>query len=558
MATQIGSGSLTIVDQRDPGALTTTISGSSSLQQTFDLNGNPQYVPNRDTGSGGTALTLTPKVVRAGIGGAVDVTANLTSIKWGTTLGASDLGTASTLSIANNTFVTYNMSPPSKMVYFEALYTEPVTNVVQTAYAQVNLSVVQTGTNAVFAQINGATTLTASPDVDFVDYVNVYADMIRPSGINNTNVVYRWWVGPNFNTADLLDANHALVTGGHILFKTTAQILAQQWTSANVTSAPADGASVGIDTKGLYIKETAVNGALLLKVEAKDTVSGEATYAYTTISDPNDPYQVVIEASSGTTLKNGTGSTYLFPKVLLANIMVKDFTGWQFDWYQYNADGSRGAPVTGASYSITANSTTTITATGSTAAAGNIVKAVKGTTVKYFEIASATGGVLTVKTSGWTKAWLSGYTLTAGEFVGGTVSLCSDFLSQVPAVTGSTYTALGTNAYNVSTRVITATASTTLVAGDVIRVKPNVVTESNKNLTNFYEVEAATAASITLKATGFTSGLVNAERYPLPAAANSVDGFKIQKMDATKYPGILVDGTDVDSKANFLVTVSKP
>lgn len=558
MPTLIGNGSLTIVDQRDPGALTTSLTGSASFQQTFDVNGSPQYAPNRDTGAGGTALVVTPKVVKAAIGGAVDITSSLTNIKWGTTFGGSDLGTSSTLSIGNNTFVTYNMSPPSKMVYFEARYTDPVTEVAQTAYAQVNISVVQTGSNAVFCQIDGQTRLTASPDVEFVDYVNVYANMIRQSGVDDANVVYRWWVGPNFAVADLLDANHALVTGGHVLFKSTAQIAAQQWTPANTVSGPADGAAVGIDNKGLLVKETAVSGALLLKVETKDTVSGEAVYAYTTIVDPGDLYQINIEASAGTTLKNGTGSTYLFPKILLANKFIKDFTGWKFDWYHYNADGSRGAPVTGATYPVTANATTTLTATGAAGSAGTVVKAVKGSVVKYFEIASVAGGVITIKTSGWTKTWLAGYTLSAGEFVGGNVSICSDFISNTPAMTGSTYTALGTNAYNTSTRVLTLTATPTLVAGEVVRVKPNTVTESNKNLTNFYEVEAVNAANVTLKNANFTSGLVNLERYPLPSASNSADGYKVQKVDPTKYPGVLVDGSDVDSKANFVVQVTKP
>ena len=558
MATLVGSAQCTVVDQRDPGALTCALTGSAAFQQTYDQAASPQYVPNRDTGSGGSALTITPKVVKASIGGAVDVTSQLTGIKWGTTFGASDLATTPTYAIANNTFVMFNSSPPSKMIYFEATYTDPVTGVAQTAYAQVNISVVVTGTNATYSQIDGTTQMMSSPDVDFVSYVNVYCNMIRQSGVDDTNVVYRWWVGPNFALADMLDANHALVVSGGIMFKSTAQIAANQWTPAYSVTAPTDGAATGIDVKGLLIKEPAVLGTLILKCEAKDTVSGEVTYAYATITDPNDAYQINVEASAGTTLKNGTGSTYLFPRVSNKNVQIKDFIGWKFDWYQYNSDGSRGAPVTGATYPVTANTTTTLTATGAAGSAGGVVKAVKGTVVKYFEIASVSGGIITVKTSAHTKAWLSNYTLTAGEFVSGSVHICTDFISAIPAVTGTQYSCLGTNAYNTATRALTCTASLTLAAGDVVRVKPATVTEANANLTNFYEVESVAGAVVTLKANGFVSGIVNAERYPLPISSNAVDSFKLQKVDATKYPGLLVDGADVDSKASFVVSASKP
>lgn len=151
MATLVSTGQITIVDNNDAKPITAFIVGSgAATQQIFTKDESSQsYNPDWTA----TNLTLTAKVY---VGSVTDIAANLSNKKWSTTLGGTSLGSGNTYVINTNVLTT---AIPTLTYYFEGDYTDPATSLTTHVIAQITITQVQTGTNAVFIRVDGKTVI---------------------------------------------------------------------------------------------------------------------------------------------------------------------------------------------------------------------------------------------------------------------------------------------------------------------------------------------------------------------------------------------------------------
>ena len=577
MATIIGSGQLTVTDQRDLPALHVAFGADQDLQQTYDSSRSPQYLPDRSS-----IMKITAQVTQAAVGGAVvlDV-ADLSNIKWGSTLNGSEYSGNTTnyeingnvFKVKTNAFVTKDDGV--KTIYFSANYIEPYTKATQYVAGSCVLTVTQIGTNATFVSIGGQTTIAKSIDEDVLESGCVFASLYRGSALDNTDCLYQWRVGPGYGVDDILDAAHPLVTSGYVKFKTNEGIVLNDFSdSLYIAGAPSnatDEPGPFINARGLWLSEKAITDKLLLKCTVKDTAITPAVYfdGYTTVIDKNDPYNVTIAASNGAVFKNSTGTTYLYPKVFKQGSVpeiVNNILDWTFKWFLMDKDGARGAFVTGesrtlhstASFDVATSSFILSTALTSAPAAGKVIRVTKGLLTRYYVTAAGctttsikVNAVAPEKVVEWIT--LSDFPLPelATTFNAGKLSLCSDAVESKLLANGTTYTLSSTTSYNETSKSFTLTAPpSNLDAGDVVFVR-----NSAANAVRFYEVASVSGNNVTVKASGFTERWINTALYPLPTAT-LMNGGKLVKV--TGEPGVLVDGEDVYQQANIYVEVSKP
>jgi len=207
----------------------------------------------------------------------------------------------------------------------------------------------------------------------------------------------------------------------------------------------------------------------VFRVVARD--ADTKTYqAYFTIYDISDPYEVRILSSAGEKFQNGVGSTQLTPDVFYGATRVTDLSGWTFSWSLRDRNGNRAAFVDTTKTAlaggrlISGNTATAFTYGGTAIsfAATDLIKAFKPDgTARFFEVASATGNTVTIKTSGFTHAGIDFTSYpqpTASEFVNGRLFACT------------------TNGGRLTT---TAAASIT-VTGDDIDVKGSITVEADR------------------------------------------------------------------------------
>ena len=308
------------------------------------------------------------------------------------------------------------------------------------------VSQVKTGTNAVFIQIRGQLSIEEATGAT-KNSARVVADLIRAGGVDDTGVTYRWFKSPHA-AADQVDGNLASVTTKYGLQDTAAAnasrtgVIGQYQTGSGSTTANITTTNVPdggwVDAKALIISETAITDMMVFKVEAKDA-DGTIYQTFFTVYDVSDPYDTQVISSAGDKLQNGIGSTNLTADVYYGSVKVADLTGWSFTWYFYNKDGNRGGYIdttrTAQAGGRTVTSHTTGTAavftysgTAITFSAGDIIKCVTpGGVDKFFEVASATGNTVTIRTP-TTNTWLSFTTYpapTASEFTNGKLYVCT-------------------------------------------------------------------------------------------------------------------------------------
>lgn len=434
MATLVSTGQITIVDNNDARPITAFIAASGPVQQIFSKDeSTTSYTPDWAS----TPLVLTPKVYVGGTTTASEVTASLTNKKWSTDLSTS-LGSGNTFTIntnlATSTPVTY---------YFEGDYTDPLTGLVSHVIAQIVLSQVKTGTNAVFIQVTGGNVIQES-NTATKNTVTLTADLIRASGVDNTGVQYRWFESP-FAAANQIDGNLANVTtkygfrdNGAIL-AARAGVIGQYLTGGSTSAAisttnfPNDGWT---DAKSITLNELAVTDIAVFKVEARDA-DGVVYQQFFTVYDVSDPYDTKLVSSAGDKLQNGIGSTDIFPRVYNGATRVTALTGWTFDWSFYDSTGAKAAFVdttrtaAAGGRNITANTAgaaAVITYSGAaiTFANNDIVKLVTPAGIaEYFEVASGTGNTVTLRVPATTQTFLSWAAPLASEFVGGKLFVCT-------------------------------------------------------------------------------------------------------------------------------------
>ncbi len=476
MATLVSTGQITIVDNNDARPITAFITGSAVTQQIFTKDESTQtYTPDWTT----TPLTLTAKVYVGAVGTANEVAASLTNRRWSTDL-ATSLGSATTYAINTN----MTEATPTVTYYFEGDYTDATTGLVSHVIAQIVVSMVKTGTNAVFIQVKGQNVIEEATG-STKNTVTLTADLIRAAGVDDTGITYQWFQSPH-TAADQIDGNLASVTTKYG-FRDTAATLAGVVGSIGVVKTGAGGTSTAIsltnmpdgawgDFKSITISETAVVDIGVFLVKAKDA-AGTIYQQYFTVYDISDPYDTKLVSSSGDKLQNGVGSTDIFPRVFYGSLRVADVTGWSFTWYYYDKDGYRAAFIDttrtaqAGGRNITANTSGvsavfTYSGTAITFAAGDIIKVVTPAGAgRYYEVASGTGNTVTIRTP-VTNTWLN-YTnfpapAASNDMVNGKLYVCT--------ASGTRTTAGGA----------TETAAKVTVTGDEIDAKGTIMCESSR------------------------------------------------------------------------------
>jgi len=471
MPTMIATGQITIVDTNDAKPITAYLTANTGSQQVFSKdNDTVAFNPSWFSANGGLGNYIEPIVFIGGVGAPVDITHILSNRKFTLTPGGAALttGTTSTSFVNNSNVVVTNpfvttfsgsvtrLAIPANLkdtvgqvvIYFEGDYTDLATGLVTHIISQITLGSIKTGTNAVYVNLRGSTVITQA-DGTTKNVTAITADLVRSSGVDTSNLVYKWYES---NGATIINSATASVATKYG-FKTTAG-------GASPTASTGDlNVNLPTGTTGnahntIVVAEPAISNIGVYRVTITDTADGITWEGWFSLFDISDPYQVVVVSSTGDKLQNGQGNTTLTPTVYNGSVLVSSLTGWTFNWFFYDRTGKRGAFVDTAKIStaggapVTANTTgasATISYSGTSYAftAGMIVKAVKPDgTAFFYEVASSTANVVTIRTPS-TNTWLNFTNFPApsstADFVGGKLYGCLDSRSTSGA-TGITVT----------------------------------------------------------------------------------------------------------------------
>ena len=422
MPTLVSTGQITIVDNNDARPITAFITASQGTQQIYTKDESTiSSTPNWAS----TPNVLSAKVYVGGTSAAVDVTNQVTNRKWSNDLNTS-IGSGTTLTV--NT----NMDPAvlsQRVYYFEADYTDPITGLVSRIIAQITLSVVKTGTNAVYLLPRGTSAIQQA-DGSTKNVAVICVDLIRAAGVDTSGITYRFFeANGSTQITSSMNTKYGL--------KTTSTAAVPTGSASDIgVNLPGAGAWSAHNT--LVIHEIAVADIAVLRAEAKDA-DGTIYQCYFTIYDVSDPYEVKLISTAGEKLQNGVGSTNIYPLVWNGanQLSTADTAAWSFFWYFYDgaAPGNRAGFIdttrtaVAGGRNITANtagpgSVLTYSGAAITFAAGDMVKIVLANgTAKYYEVASGTttsnltlrtATVSTFLNTPWPAA-----SITANEFVGG-------------------------------------------------------------------------------------------------------------------------------------------
>jgi len=430
----ISTGQFTIVDQNDAKPIMAFISANGSLQQAYSKdNASELFTPNWVS----TPLTLTAAVYVGGVNVVAGTT--VTNRKWSLTFDGTSIGSTSTFTRNTN----FAATDVSQTYFFTCTYTDPVTNIPSRVDTQITLSIVKTGTNAVYVLTSGVDVIVQS-DTATKNVAAVKAELVRSSGADTSGLQYKWY---SVSSAGVATHLHASVAGvANYGLKTTAIGVAPTGTSANLgastftaAGATANDVYTTVGSPGfntLIIGEGAVAGFQLFKVEVYDSADNAAAVytSFFTINDISDPYAVTILSSNGDRLLNGLGSTTLTAKVYNGSSEIPSYTGWTFDWYFRNSVGTRVGFVASATpptpditavISASTNSTTSVLLNAAaTFAAGDLVKMVSadGAIVKFAQVAASTGTTVTFQAATGDNALVNPVTtIGATEFASGTL-----------------------------------------------------------------------------------------------------------------------------------------
>ena len=430
----ISTGQFTIVDQNDAKPIMAFVSANGSLQQAYSKdNASELFTPNWVS----TPLTLTAAVYVGGVN-VVDGT-TVTNRKWSTTFDGVSISSTKTF-IRNTNFASTDVS---QTYFFTCTYTDPTTNIPSRVDTQITLSIVKTGTNAVYVLTSGVDVILQS-DTATKNVAAVKAELVRSSGVDTSGLQYKWYSVSSAGVATHLwsgvagVANYGLKTTaiGAAPTGTSANLGASTFTTAGVTANDTYTTAGAPGYNTLIIGEGAVTAFQLFRVDVFDSAdNASAVYtAYFTINDISDPYAITILSSNGDRLLNGLGSTTLTAKVYNGSVEIASYTGWTFDWYFRNSVGTRVGFVASASpptpditavISASTNSTTSVLLNAAaTFAAGDLVKMVSadGAIVKFAQVAASTGTTVTFQAATGDNVNVNPVTTVAAtEFAGGTL-----------------------------------------------------------------------------------------------------------------------------------------
>lgn len=456
MPTLVSTGQITIVDTNDARPLTAFITANPGIQQIYSKdNDTVVYTPSWFTANSNTGLQLSPKVYVGTTGGSTDVTNILTNRKFCFTQGGAAITGATTssdfvndsdgalttpftvLTDASNTYLRIkgNLKPSvgQELIYFEGDYTDPVTGLVSHVIASISLNSVATGTNAVYVNFRGNNIIEQATG-STKNVVAITADLVRSSGVDTTNLTYKWYEANGATQITTSTPSVATKYGFKSVASGTSPTASTSDLNVNIPTA------AGSSNNTIVVAEPAVTDVAIFRVTITDSADSRTWEGWFTIYDISDPYSLNIISSTGDKLQNGQGSTTLTPSVFYGSVQVASLTGWTFVWYFYDRNGKRGAFIdtakiaTAGGAPITANTTgssATITYSGTSYAfvAGDVIKAVKPDGSAFFyEVASSTTNVVTIRTPS-TNTWLS-YTnfpapSASTDFVGGKLFGCT-------------------------------------------------------------------------------------------------------------------------------------
>lgn len=448
----VATTQFTITDSNDARPLTGSIQITPGPQQAISKDDDASvYTPDW---SAGTGLEITARVYVSNTGAAIDVTGVMSNRRWSTDLATAITGTGAAISsnaqlatafIGTGTYtVQHNSGQPSKLfidanmletatqitLYFDGDYTDPATSLIsRVVLPPVTLSLVKTGTNAVFILMRGTNVIQESSG-EVKNVAVMTADLMRASGVDSTGITYRWFEN---NGATQITNLAAFNTKYGML--TTAPLDPPVGTLAAIGgNLPATGAWNNRNT--LVIHEDAVADQGTYRVEAKDA-AGTVYQTYFTVYDVTDPYQVNIISSTGDKLRNGDGSSVLTPQVFNGSNLISPLTGWGFTWTIYDKDGNRSAFIdttrTAQAEGRNINSHTTgnsavFTYSGSPIVFANndLIKVVaEDGTIRLFEVASGTGNTVTIRRPTTLHTWVTSAAPTASQFVNGKLFVCT-------------------------------------------------------------------------------------------------------------------------------------
>lgn len=426
MATLVSTGQITIVDNNDARPLTAFITASNGMQQIYSkdestISSTPDWTS--------TPNVLTAKVYAGGTSSAIDITNQLTNKKWSNDL-LTSIGSGTTLTI--NT----NLDPAitsQKVYYFEGDYTDPITGLVSHIVAQISISVVKTGTNAVYLTPRG-TSIIEESNTATKNVAAIAVDLIRAAGVDTSGVTYKFYKN---NGATQITTSDSASFG----MKSTASPNPPAGSGSDIgTGLPASGAWSSNNT--LVIHESAIADIGIFRAEAKDA-DGNVYQCTFTIYDISDPYDVKVISTAGEKMQNGVGSTNVYPTVYNGStqLSVSDTSAWTFVWTFFDGiTGTRAGFIdttktaVAGGRNITANTAgagAVITYDGAaiTFAAGDMVKIVKDSVARYYEVASGTtNSNLTLRTAVvntfLNATWMAS-SITANQFVGGKLFACT-------------------------------------------------------------------------------------------------------------------------------------
>lgn len=459
----VSTGQITIIDSNDAKPITAFVAASGSIQQIYNPDTAPAYTPDFTT----APITLTAKVY---VGSTTETAASLTSRSWATTVGGTSLGSGTTLVINSN----QTPGNSSTTYYFQGIYTDPLTGASTTILAQITLGIVRTGSNATFVQVSGRTVVDRS-DTATKDTAYLVASLYRGSVLDDVVTRYKWF--------KMLAGTYQLIHAGNTAlnvvdgatytpsqqygFKLQSEYAAtpnvESAMGANVQPSATDDA---ILRRGITVSERAVTDFGLFKVQVID---GSDTYESTfTIYDVSDPYDVQLVSTAGDKLANGAGATNIFPRVYNGDARVANLTGWTFIWTFRDRDGNQaafinetqtntatGMPVAANTAGASATITLGLTIANANLTANKVLKVVKGSNVKFYDIASVNASVplnpiITIKTTPTSGIYT--YTNpTSNEFQGGTAFIC-DFSVTTSGGAGETAAQINVTEYEIDVK----------------------------------------------------------------------------------------------------------
>lgn len=498
MATLVSTGQITIVDNNDAKPITAYITnGAQPLQQIYTKNDTvTTFTPDRSVAN----LVLTAKVYA---GSATDIAANLTNPKWVLTPGGSAItsgsgvtvvattGSTPTITFSDNTQVT--TAAPSKTIYFEGDYVDAITGLTSHVIASTTLSLVQTGSTAVYVQFSGPSLIEQSTGAT-KKQIEVKADLTRSSGIDVDNLRYQWamLIAGTWTNLDQTYSGYATKFGYRYTNQANTDNLLAPTPAMLGINVPATvavgGTTVTTDQKAIVIDESLISSLGFFRCTISDTVEGNSYVGFFTVQDTSDPYSIQLITTSGEKLQNGIGSTDVYPIVYYGATKVVDLTSWTFNWQFWGqdltntvtptcyrvafVDTTRTAQAGGRTLGATPNTagtSATITYGGADIAfvAGNIIKILlaNGKT-RFYEVASKGTNTVTIRTTAITNTWLN----SATPFI--TTPTLNEFAN------GKLFVCLGSITTNGANNNDTAPKIT--ITGDDVDVKCNIICDANR------------------------------------------------------------------------------